>query len=112
MFEHQGMTGAEAMRRSAPAPKATPDPAADPMQDQSAGGMSVTITDNGDGTFSCDDGSGQPSQHASFDEAADYAKQTMGVADDMPMDDAAAAPPEKSAPASDSTDLAGMYAKK
>ena len=111
MLEHQGMTAGEAMRRSAPAPK-TP-PMGEPDGDEPAGGMSVTITDNGDGTFSCDDGSGQPSQHASFDEAADYAKQTMGVADDMPMDDAEPeVHPAKSAPTSDSTDLAGMYAKK
>lgn len=109
MLSAQGLTAGEAMRRSA-----APEPAAptDPMQDD-ASKPSVTITDNGDGTYSCDDGSGtEPSTHGSLEEAMDYAKSTLGGGE-PDMDDMGAEPPAKTAaPPSDNTDLAGMYAKK
>jgi hypothetical protein len=52
-------------------------PAAAPPE-ESDEGQTITITKNSDGTVTCDDGSGQPTEHKSLDEALDYAKNALG----------------------------------
>lgn len=72
---------------------------ADPLADLAA--ETITLTKNPDGTVSCDDGSGEPSVHASMAEALEYLNSMHGEQQEQ----------VQAAPQEPAEDLAGMYAK-